>query len=147
LTANASDNVGIASVPFEVNKHNAGPALADAPYSYSWDSTGVADGPYSIGAIAKDAAGNTAKTAINIIVKNKDTTPPIISIVSPSMGATLLGTAVILADASDNVGIATVQFQIDGANAGAPLTAAPYSYSWNSTNASNGPHILGAIAK
>ena len=40
-----------------------------------------------------------------------------------------------------------MQFQLDGANVGSPVTAAPYNYSWNTTKSSNGSHTLKAIAK
>src|SRR5712672_4287496 len=53
----------------------------------------------------------------------------------------------VLARASDNVGVAGVQFQIDGANFGAEDTSAPYSISWNTTSASNGSHTIAAIAR
>ena len=50
-------------------------------------------------------------------------------------GATVSGTAVtVSATASDNVGVAGVQFKLDGANLGAEDTTAPYS----STTATNG---------
>ncbi len=51
------------------------------------------------------------------------------------------------ATASDNVAVASVQFQLDGANVGALDTTAPYAFSWNTTTATNGSHTLRAIAK
>ena len=42
------------------------------------------------------------------------------------------------ANASDNVGVAGVQFKLDGANLGAEDTTAPYSIAWNTTTATNG---------
>ena len=41
----------------------------------------------------------------------------------------------LTARASDNVGVAGVQFRLDGANLGAEDTAAPYSVTWDSTSA------------
>jgi glucuronoarabinoxylan endo-1,4-beta-xylanase len=40
-----------------------------------------------------------------------------------------------------------VQFQLDGANAGAAVVTAPYSYSWDTTKTANGIHALQAVAK
>ena len=40
-----------------------------------------------------------------------------------------------------------MQFKLDGANLGAEDTSAPYSVSWNSTTAGNGPHALTAVAR
>jgi len=52
----------------------------------------------------------------------------------------------VAATASDNVGVASVQFLLDGAALGAPVTGAPYSVSWNTTAAANGSHSLTAVA-
>ena len=51
------------------------------------------------------------------------------------------------ADASDNVGVAGVQFLLDGANLGGEDTTSPYSISWNSATAANGTHTLQARAR
>ena len=76
-----------------------------------------------------------------------DTTPPTVSITSPSSGQTVSGTVTVTASASDNVGVAGVQFLLDGANLGAESTAAPYSISWNTAAASNGSHALTTVAR
>ncbi|MDQ3583716.1 MAG: Ig-like domain-containing protein, partial [Pseudomonadota bacterium] len=77
-----------------------------------------------------------------------DTTPPTVSITAPANGASVSGTAVtVSATASDNVGVAGVQFKLDGANLGADDTTAPYSVAWNSTTATNGSHTLTEVAR
>jgi Bacterial Ig domain/Purple acid Phosphatase, N-terminal domain len=77
-----------------------------------------------------------------------DTTPPTVSITAPAGGATVSGTAVpVPATAADNVGVAGVQFALDGSNLGGEDTSAPYSLSWNTTTASNGSHTLTAVAR
>src|SRR5207244_11752742 len=60
---------------------------------------------------------------------------------------TVTGTVSVTANASDNVGVAGVQFLLDGANLGAEVTASPYSVSWDSTTATNGSHTLTARAR
>jgi len=76
-----------------------------------------------------------------------DTTPPTVSISSPANGATVSGTITVAANASDNVGVAGVQFLLDGAALGAEDTAAPFAVSWNAATASSGSHTLTAIAR
>ena len=77
-----------------------------------------------------------------------DTTPPTVSISAPSNGATVSGTAVtVSANASDNVGVAGVQFKLDGVNLGAEDATSPYSLVWNSATAANGSHSLTAVAR
>lgn len=76
-----------------------------------------------------------------------DTTPPTGSITAPSNGETLSGSRILSAIASDNVGVAGVQFKVDGNNIGAEVNSSPYSYSWDSSSVSNGTHILTVTAK
>ena len=150
VTANASDNVGVASVQFQLDGANVGSLLTTAPYSYSWNTTTATNASHTVRAIAKDAAGNTTTSAgVTVTVNNTmpDTTPPTVSITAPASGATVSGTVSVTANASDNVGVASVQFQLDGANVGSLLTTAPYSYSWNTTTATNASHTVRAIAK
>jgi Bacterial Ig domain/Right handed beta helix region len=75
-----------------------------------------------------------------------DTTAPTVSMTAPANGATISGTATITCAAADNVGVASVQFQLDGVNVGSVLTSAPYSISLNTATYANGSHTLRAIA-
>jgi Bacterial Ig domain/Right handed beta helix region len=72
---------------------------------------------------------------------------PAVSLTVPMQGATVTGTITVAANASDNAGIAGVQFRLDGANLGAEVTVAPYSVTWSTTSVSNGSHTLAAIAR
>ena len=66
---------------------------------------------------------------------------------APTAGATVSGTITIIANASDNVGVAGVQFKRDGANLGAEDTTPPYAISLNTTSVLNGSHALTAVAR
>jgi hypothetical protein len=76
-----------------------------------------------------------------------DPTPPVVSITAPAAGTTVSGTVAVAASATDNVGVVGVQFKLDGVNLGAEDTASPYSVSWVSSTATNGPHTLTAVAR
>src|SRR5688572_6321498 len=77
-----------------------------------------------------------------------DTTPPAVSLTAPLNNATLSGLSVtVSANASDNVGVAGVQFKLNGANLGAEDTSAPYSVTLNTTTLLNGAHTLSAVAR
>jgi hypothetical protein len=89
--------------------------------------------------------GGVASNGVSFTVQ-ADTTPPTVNLTAPSAGATVSGTVSVTATASDNVAVASVQFQLDGANLGSLDTVAPYSVSWDTTTASNGSHTLRAIA-
>jgi hypothetical protein len=70
-----------------------------------------------------------------------DTTPPTTSITAPANGATVSNTISVTASASDNVGVTKVEFYLDGALKSTSTTS-PYSWSWNTTTATNGSHSL-----
>ena len=88
-----------------------------------------------------DVAGldSNASEAVN---NTADPTPPTVSMTAPSSGGTLLGTATVSASASDNLGVASVQFMLDGAKVGNALTSSPYRMAWDTTAAANGTHTL-----
>ena len=73
-------------------------------------------------------------------------TPPTVAITAPTAGASLTGTTSVSANASDNLGVTSVQFMLDGANLGTAVTQAPYSVSWDTSTAAAGAHTLTAVA-
>jgi hypothetical protein len=80
-------------------------------------------------------------------VTSADVKAPIVSLSAPASGTTVSGTISITATASDNVGVAGVQFRLDGADLGSEDTLGPYTISWNTTTAVNGTHTLTAMAR
>jgi len=70
-----------------------------------------------------------------------DTTLPTTSITAPAAGATVSGTVAVNASASDNVGVTKVEFYLDGALKSTDTTS-PYSWSWDTTTATNASHTL-----
>ncbi len=148
VTASASDNVGVAGVQFRLDGANLGTEDTASPYSVSWNTLSVANGSHTLTAVARDAAGNTTTSAsVTVTVSNPDTTAPTVSLTAPASGATVQGTVSVTASASDNVGVAGVQFRLDGANLGTEDTASPYSVSWNTVSVANGTHTLTAVAR
>jgi hypothetical protein len=150
LTANAADNVGVAGVQFFGDGMALGAEDTAAPYSISIDTTTSSNGPHTLTAVARDAAGNTTTSApVTVTVNNTapDTTPPTVGITAPANGATVSGTVTLSASASDNVGVVGVQFFGDGMALGAEDTTAPYSVSVDTTASPNGPHTLTAVAR
>jgi poly(3-hydroxybutyrate) depolymerase len=76
-----------------------------------------------------------------------DVTPPGVALLTPVPTSTVQGASVQLsATASDNVGVVSVQFAIDGINVGSPDTTAPYSVTWDSTSVTDGTHTVSVTA-
>ena len=144
VTASASDNVGVTRVEFYVNGALQATDTA-TPYLYSWNTTTLTAGTYTLAAKAYDAAGNVGTSGnVSVTVVN-DTTAPTVSLTAPGNNATVSGTVPLTASASDNVGVTKVEFYQDGALLSAG-NVAPYSYNWNTTAVANGSHALSAKA-
>src|SRR5206468_4060755 len=137
-------------VQFTLDGVNLGAEDTSAPYEVSWDTTTTGNGSHTLTAVARDLLGlRWTSDPVTVTVSNapRDITPPTVSITAPASGATVSGTISVTADAADNVGVAGVQFLLDGANLGAEDTNAPYSVSWDTTTASNASHTLTARAR
>ena len=78
-----------------------------------------------------------------------DTTKPVVAVTAPAAGAGVSGTVTVTADASDNVGVAGVQFKLDGANLGAEDTVAPYAVSWDTRTSADwfAQHLCGGTRR
>src|SRR6185295_1893464 len=118
-----TDNVAIAGVQFKLDGAALGAEDTATPYTIAWNTIGLPNGPHTLTAVARDGGGNTTpSTAVSVTVNN-DVMPPTVSMTAPSGGSTVTGTAVtVSASAADNVGVAGVQFLLDGAALGAEVT-------------------------
>jgi Bacterial Ig domain len=93
----------------------------------------------------RDGSGQTAIGVVTITA-TADTTPPVVSLTSPS-GGIISGAVTLTASAADNVGVAGVRFfdgttPIDG-----EITAPPFQKTWNTALVANGIHNLAAVAR
>ncbi|MDD5139811.1 MAG: Ig-like domain-containing protein [Verrucomicrobiales bacterium] len=81
-------------------------------------------------------------------VRTFDVQAPVVSITAPANSATISMSSVTLsANASDNAGVAGVQFKLDGVNLGAEDANPPYSIVWNTAKLTNGSHSITAVAR
>jgi thermitase len=111
-------------------------STADDLGSPGWDSTyaaGRVNAQRAIEAVRGSGGGNS------------DSTPPVVSVTAPANWATVTGTVTLSASASDNVGVSTVSFYVNGNLVGNDSTA-PYSLTWNSASLADGTHTISAKA-
>lgn len=155
VTVNSSDNVGVVRVDLKVNGTTVATDSA-APYSFSWNSTGVANGMASLLAVAYDAAGNagaSATVAVNVANATSptnvaaDTTAPVVRINNPVAG-TVSGTVAVAVSASDNAGAAGIRtsLSIDGKVVSNGVGGS-LSYSWNTRKVAAGTHTIAVTAR
>src|SRR5882724_585821 len=108
--------------------------------SYTASATVAPSGKWIMQMVAFRAAGSGPPPP-------PDTTPPSVSVTSPSGGASLSNTVTMIASATDSgSGVAGVQFQVDGIGVGGPITASPYSLSFDTTQFANGSHTITAYS-
>ncbi len=107
-------------------------ATASTVWSVTSPTTGVLEQSYPIYTTAYDTAATTSSATVqgNYIVTMPDTTPPTVSISAPANGATVSGRVSVTAQASDNMGVARVEFRING-SLQTTDTAAPYSFTFS----------------
>lgn len=141
----ATDNVAVTSL-----KVTAGAAtlctFSGPASSCTWNTSLVANGPYTITVTAGDAAGNTQSASAGVTVNNLDTQKPTLAILSPAEGATVSGSTAITFSASDNVGVTGITVTAGGATI-CSLTGTANSCTWNTALVANGAYILAVSAR
>jgi hypothetical protein len=124
---------------------NGGSIAGATAASYTTPSAAITDNGSTFVIVVSNSAGTATSNAATLTV-TPDTIRPTVLITSPSSGTTVSGTMTVTASASDNVGVARVQLQVDGTNIGAADASAPYDFSLDTTTLSNGSHTVTAVA-
>lgn len=146
--ATASDENVVADVRFLVDGKQIGQPITEEPYNFRFDTAALADGSHALVVEGRDANGNVGRSpAVEFTTANHDTTAPGVNVTAPAFNAELSGRITLRAEASDNTGVTSVQFLLDGRPFGGELGTAPYTLSLNSRFFANGPHKVGAVAK
>jgi len=147
VSMSASDNVGVTKVECYLDGVLQG-ADSVAPYTFSWNTSTLANGSYSLTAKAYNAAGNAGQsTSVPVTVYNAsaDTTAPTVSVAAPASNASVSGSVTVSVNASDNVAVSKVELYLDGAIYGVYGTS-PYNIPWNTSTYANGSCTLMAKA-
>ncbi len=112
VAASAVDNQGVSSVEVYLDGSLVG-TDATAPYSITWSSASVADGPHTLTARAFDATGNVGLSdPLQVTVDN---TTPQVYVDSPTHLQSVQGSSVKISGwAIDGSGIASRAFKLDG---------------------------------
>jgi Concanavalin A-like lectin/glucanases superfamily/Domain of unknown function (DUF1929)/Bacterial Ig domain len=148
----ATDNVGVAG--YEVHRSatagftpSAATRIATVT-DLTYADTGLAPGTYHYRVRATDAADNVGPSSPEASAAvTADTNAPSVSLTAPADGATVSGNVGVSADASDDTGVAGVQFRLGDADLGSEDTSAPYQVTWDSRTVPAGTHTLTAVAR
>jgi len=145
VTATASDSDGsIANVEFFDGATAIGSADPSAPYSVSWTPSSA--GRHTLTARTTDSCGiATTSAAVTVTINagsGGDAQPPTVAFTAPaSLADGLTGSLQIAANATDNVGVANVEFQVDGVTVATDATS-PYAETVDTTHYASGQHVL-----
>ncbi len=150
LTATAADADGsVVRVQFFEGTTLIATATS-APYSASW-TPGTAGSSSLVARATDDSGASTTSAVVNVTVSaasGPDTQPPTVALTAPAnLADNLSGTLTLTATASDNVGVAGVEFQIDGTLIGSEDVTAGYSVTLDTTLYASGQHVLRARAR
>src|SRR2546425_12001331 len=134
----STDNVGIASYTWTFMDGTM-ETLQGATASYVFATPGT----YIVTLTVRDADGNIGTDTVTVTVR--DVTPPVVTVSSPSDGASIPGSTVIVASATDNLAVVRVEFLVDGVPLGND-TSAPFEWSIAAGSLKDGNHTLMVIA-
>lgn len=117
--------------------------------NHSASVTGLTNGEaYAYYVKCRDAQSNTNATdyQISFSVAADESTPSVV-VTSPTNNQIVSGSVSMIADASDDVAVAGVRFRLDGVDIGPEDISSPYTYLWNTSSASEGSHVVSAVAR
>lgn len=148
VNVDASDDVGVIRVQVYRDSGVLLGTDTTAPFSVSWDTADVPLGDHSLYAQAYDQAGNIGTSAA-VPVSVRDNVSPTVAVVAPASGSSVAGLVSIVADASDDQGVARVEFFLSSQTFEILLgtdTEAPFAISWDSSGVTPGFYGLWAKA-
>ena len=146
--AGDATGLNVDHVHFQVD---GGPVIMDRTLDGQFSIQNLTGGAHTLSGFlvradhSKISGTDAAPVAFTVVLP--DVTNPSVVLTSPASGATVSGSVLVQADASDDVGVAGVQFLRDGINIGAEDTVAPYAVSWNTTTLVNGTYGITARAR
>ncbi len=158
VSISASDKVGVAKVEVMVDDNviqTTNSVSQTTPYIYSWDTSSYSAGVHTIKAVAYDAANNVGTaTEVNVNitgVSNKDTTPPTVTISSPTDGQ-VISTSIfgknftINANTSDDSGVIKSEIYVGSKLINSFNRGGAISTRWSLNKLPKGPYAITVVA-
>ncbi|MHA1910628.1 MAG: lamin tail domain-containing protein [Candidatus Kariarchaeaceae archaeon] len=130
-------NVGLNNAGDDVNFLDTDGSTVIDSYSYPSSIDDVSYGRETDGSAIWTTFTTPTPGSANSGGAGPDTTPPVVSIISPLDGATVGGIVIIMISASDAGGIASQLIKVDG-----ETVSTTTSYSWDTIVEAEGTHII-----
>jgi len=142
--ATIGDPIGVDKARLLIDGQYYGQTLEAAPWVWKVNTVQFAEGPHEAVIEASDVLGHVRRSAPRRF--SIDNTAPQVELHEPKDGKKARGMLVFVASAQDANGVERVQFCIDGKKIGEPVTAPPYSRELDTTQVSDGEHVVTAVA-
>jgi hypothetical protein len=149
ITAAVTGGTSPVNARLVVDGADTGQTVAVAPYVFQWSTTALKAGTHTVAVRVVDAQGRSATSpTLNLTVDNA---PPVGFTIAPTANQRVSGPITFKVHASDTFGVASVQFLVDGARAGAAVTMPDagetylYSTNYDTTPLTPGVHAVSAV--
>lgn len=119
VSANATGRAGVAALQFMLDGTELGAPLTASPFLLAWNTALNPDGPHTLSAVARDAAGNAATAVVSVTVDNA---PPVIG--APTIAAAAPNRADVLWTTDQRADSAADYGPTPAYGASTPVTAA-----------------------
>ena len=149
VAATVTGGAGPFSTKLFVDGVAVGSSVSNAPYTFQWDTTKVADGSHTVAVSVTDSLNRTATSAT--LHETVDNAAPTAVMYQPQASARINGPTPLQVQASDAYGVKSVRFTVDGAAVGALVSAADtgqlylYTVTYDTSQLAPGSHAVSAI--
>ena len=143
-------NTSTASESLTISLRNLGAPPSSFAYYQTNSSSEMARGADVLvagSAASMTVPASTIFTLTGVVASGPDVTPPAVTVTAPANGSTVSGTIAVSSNATDDVGVAGVQFELDGSPLGAEDATSPYDTTWDTTTVVDGSHTLTVVAR
>jgi hypothetical protein len=146
VSGTASDNVGLLNVKVAIDTGTYSVAAGTSTWTFPLNTRTLINGSHTANAAATDTSNNVTRSSVTFIVNNVSVAS--VTITSPTDGATISGTVLVLGTAAPSSGatLTGVQIAIDGGAYTSAAGTTSWTYTLNAGALSSGTHTIHARA-
>jgi hypothetical protein len=121
--------------------------MAKAPFEFELDPAKAGYRTTRVTVAAYDKAGNRTESEPVRIRFFRDRKGPKVTVLNPGNGKTLTGKTNLIAEVTDDSGVASVEFLVDGKRVGQVVTRPRWEVPFDPKSVKEGTHTLTVVAR